>query len=96
MGYSPWGRKESDMTERLHFHVYYIYIFILYILLKLVIPVSEETNTTSFQEVSGGFSLTPTSQVPPIPSPGKVMFYLSMLKHSNLEKIVQRDIGGLF
>ena len=21
VGYSPWGRKESDMTERLHFHV---------------------------------------------------------------------------
>ena len=20
VGYSPWGRKESDMTERLHFH----------------------------------------------------------------------------
>ena len=20
MGYSPWGRKESDRTERLHFH----------------------------------------------------------------------------
>ena len=20
MGYSPWGRTESDMTERLHFH----------------------------------------------------------------------------
>ena len=20
MGYSPWGRKESDTTERLHFH----------------------------------------------------------------------------
>ena len=20
MGYSPWSRKESDMTERLHFH----------------------------------------------------------------------------
>ena len=20
MGYSPWGREESDMTERLHFH----------------------------------------------------------------------------
>ena len=20
MGYSPWGSKESDMTERLHFH----------------------------------------------------------------------------
>ena len=21
MGYSPWGRKESDITERLHVHV---------------------------------------------------------------------------
>ena len=20
MGYSPWGRRESDTTERLHFH----------------------------------------------------------------------------
>ena len=20
MGYSPWGHKESEMTERLHFH----------------------------------------------------------------------------
>ena len=24
MGYSPWGRKESDTTERLHFHSLYI------------------------------------------------------------------------
>ena len=23
MGYSPWGRKESDTTERLHFHFPY-------------------------------------------------------------------------
>ena len=23
VGYSPWGRKESDMTERLHFTSYY-------------------------------------------------------------------------
>ena len=22
VGYSPWGRKESDTTERLHFHFY--------------------------------------------------------------------------
>ena len=22
VGYSPWGRKESDMTERLHFHFF--------------------------------------------------------------------------
>ena len=25
VGYSPWGRKESDMTERLHFHFYSAY-----------------------------------------------------------------------
>ena len=23
MGYSPWGREESDTTERLHFHFYF-------------------------------------------------------------------------
>ena len=23
VGYSPWGLKESDMTERLHFHTIY-------------------------------------------------------------------------
>ena len=23
VGYSPWGRKESDTTERLHFHKMY-------------------------------------------------------------------------
>ena len=29
MGYSPWGCKESDMNERLHFTSYiYIYIYI--------------------------------------------------------------------
>ena len=27
MGYSPWGRKESDMTERFHF-THYMGIFI--------------------------------------------------------------------
>ena len=24
MGYSPWGRKESDTTERLHFHFHFL------------------------------------------------------------------------
>ena len=24
MGYNPWGHKESDMTEQLHFHFLYI------------------------------------------------------------------------
>ena len=23
IGYSPWGRKESDTTERLHFHFHF-------------------------------------------------------------------------
>ena len=23
VGYSPWGRKESDTTEQLHFHFYF-------------------------------------------------------------------------
>ena len=27
VGYSPWGRKESDMTERLHFH-FHLNIFV--------------------------------------------------------------------
>ena len=33
VGYSPWGRKESDTTERLHFHFQYIYVnlhFLIY------------------------------------------------------------------
>ena len=25
VGYSPWGRKESDSTERLHFHFHFHY-----------------------------------------------------------------------
>ena len=25
VGYSPWGRKESDTTERFHFHSHYDY-----------------------------------------------------------------------
>ena len=25
VGYSPWGRKESDRTERLHFHFHFIH-----------------------------------------------------------------------
>ena len=24
VGYSPWGRKESDMTEQLHFHFHFM------------------------------------------------------------------------
>ena len=25
VGYNPWGRKESDTTERLHFHFHFIF-----------------------------------------------------------------------
>ncbi|KAB0384662.1 hypothetical protein FD755_006579 [Muntiacus reevesi] len=28
VGYSPWGHKESDMTERLHFHFTFTLIYI--------------------------------------------------------------------
>ena len=31
VGYSPWGHKESDMTERLHFHL--VLLTILFIIL---------------------------------------------------------------
>ena len=42
MGYSPWGRKESDMTERLHIHIqFYLYFYIFLIF----IPTSLEMNS---------------------------------------------------
>ena len=31
VGYSPWGRKESDTTERLHFHILLSVFIIQYI-----------------------------------------------------------------
>ena len=37
VGYSPWGRKESDMTERLHFHFYVQYISIWASVVALVV-----------------------------------------------------------
>ena len=30
MGYSPRGRKESDMTERLHFHFHFRFSFLVF------------------------------------------------------------------
>ena len=36
VGYSPWGRKESDMTERLHIHVHEAkHKFFIVLMLKL-------------------------------------------------------------
>ena len=32
VGYSPWGRKESDTTERLHFHFQCLHIITCYCL----------------------------------------------------------------
>ena len=26
MGYSPWGHKESDTTEQLHFHFFFFHV----------------------------------------------------------------------
>ena len=35
VGYRPWDRKESDMTERLHFHFHFQHLFIIKILQKM-------------------------------------------------------------
>ena len=36
VGYSPWGRKESDTTERLHIHVHEAnHKFFIVLMLKL-------------------------------------------------------------
>ena len=37
VGYSPWGRRESDMTERLHFHFHHLVI-------RLVLPTMLQHN----------------------------------------------------
>ena len=34
VGYSPWGRKESDMTERLNFHFHLNYAHCIYLLIN--------------------------------------------------------------
>ena len=34
VGYSPWGRKESDMTERLHFTWFFYWLCKIYLLLS--------------------------------------------------------------
>ena len=48
VGYSPWGHKESDTTEQLHFHCVYIYThthttYFTLLLIVLVI-ISRERN----------------------------------------------------
>ena len=39
VGYSPWGRKESDTTEQ--FHYYYVHIFMFFLLFLLEIHCAE-------------------------------------------------------
>ena len=36
IGYSPWGRKESDTTEQLHFLCFFLYV--RYNVLRLILP----------------------------------------------------------
>ena len=39
VGYSPWGRKESDMTERLHFTIHRsLFIYCIHGSVYLLIP----------------------------------------------------------
>ena len=51
MGYSPWGHKESDMTEATEhacqfilsmFHLYYVYIEYILIINKKTLPVTPQ------------------------------------------------------
>ena len=61
VGYSPWGRKESDTTERLHFHFFHFlslwtfYALGLWLYLWIFWGFSEEFERHSFLSlVSGG------------------------------------------
>ena len=61
IGYSPWGREESDTTERLHFHFHFIYTYI-YIFLKIVLKPSGRDFTVPPNVVLGlSWAIDPTS-----------------------------------
>ena len=48
VGYSPWGHRESDTTERLHFHLSYCSVFSF----SLPIPLpQEETHLCYFKKI---------------------------------------------
>ena len=38
VGYSPWGRKESDMTKQLYFHYTMLGIFIIALFHNIIVP----------------------------------------------------------
>ena len=40
-GYSPWGRKESDMTKRLHY-VFYIFFWIDFSFFVVVVKIHKQ------------------------------------------------------
>ena len=40
MGYSPWGRKESDTTEQLRFHFFFFIDFIICLCRLLVLLIN--------------------------------------------------------
>ena len=37
VGYSPWGRRESDTTERIHFHFHFVFFRTFTIICKYII-----------------------------------------------------------
>ena len=68
MGYSPWGCKESDMTEWLHFHfhclqhvcgfkLFYTCEILLYFLIYLTTVILKETSVWSFKQLNCCFVL---------------------------------------
>ena len=57
VGYSPWGRKESDTTERLHFHFHFGYY-------KIEQTCCKKPETSQIQSKKYKFSIPPKSQFP--------------------------------
>ena len=53
-GYDPWGRKESDMTERLHVTSFWIYIIETYLWLALHLGEMDLKKVSLFVEDQGG------------------------------------------
>ena len=51
IGYSPWGRKESDTTEQIHFVYFYLYRFIHSFFLNLASFQKLESMTITYVQV---------------------------------------------
>ena len=94
VGYCPWGHKESDMTERLHFHFLSLWLFLPSVLGSR--PVGPRTLVGEWWSVMGWmyciFTERVISRVTVIwhPSKGGMMEHRHWLGLLRLWKIVKR------